>query len=184
MTIFETMNHMNRHTYLFIITLLLALLPVLSFGQRPAGNTFVAFDPPGRSRIYYGIGDEIFLKLDDDKDFTPWVITGVTDSGFVVEGRHFVNPARVKAIKVYPKRALRGVKRLLLFGGVGLPVLMVANFFISKDQQFVFIPTVAGISGGMLVTWLILKSFDWAGIRYKVTPERPLKMLIMDMKAP
>lgn len=178
------MNITNKHPYLFILALLLTLLPALSFAQKPPGNSFVAFDPPGRSRLYYGIGDEIFLKLDDEKEFSSWVITSVTDSGFVVEGRHFVDPARVKAIKVYPKRAVRGLKRILLFGGVGLPVLMVANFFISKDQQFVFIPTVAGISGGMLVTWLILKSFDWAGIRYKVSPERPLKMLIMDMKAP
>lgn len=169
---------------LFTVTLLLFITVLWADAQRPGNNTFVAFDPPGRSRLYYGIGDEIFLKLDDDKDFTPWVITSVTDSGFVVEGRHFVNPERVKAIKVYPKKPMRGLKRFLLFGGVGLPVLMVANFFISKEQQFIFVPTVAGISGGMLVTWLILKSFDWAGVRYKVTPERPLKMLILDMKAP
>lgn len=169
--------------HIFTISLLLLITVLGTNAQRPT-NSFVAFDPPGRSRLYYGIGDEIFLKLDDEKEFTPWTITSVTDSGFVVEGRHFVDPTRVKAIKVYPKRPMRGLKRLLLFGGVGLPVLMVANFFISKDQQFVFIPTVAGISGGMLVTWLILKSFDWTGVRYKVSPERPLKMLILDMKAP
>ena len=147
-------------------------------------NRYVAFDPPGRSRLYYGVGDEIYMKLDDDKTFTPWVITSVTDSGFVVEGRHFVDPARVSAIKVYPKRKLRGLKRLLIYGGAGLPILMVVNAFISHSQQTAFIPAVAGVSGGMILTWLILKSFDWAGIRYRVSPERPLKMLILDMKAP
>jgi len=147
-------------------------------------NRYVAFDPPGRSRIYYGIGDEIFLKIDDEKTFTPWVITSVTDSGFTVEGKHFVDPARVSAIKVYPKRKMRGLKRVLLYGGVALPVLMVANFFINPSQSKIFIPSVAGISGGMLITWLILKSFDWAGVRYKVSPDRPLKMIILDMKAP
>ena len=167
---------------LFTVTLLL-LAAVWAHAQRPV-NRFVAFDPPGRARIYYGIGDDIYMKLDDEKEFTPWTITDVRDSGFVVQGQHFVDPARVKAIKVYPKRAMQGLKRLLLYGGVALPVLMVANFFIAKDQQAVFIPSVAGISGGMLITWLILKSFDWAGVRYKVTPQRPLKMLILDMQAP
>ena len=168
-------------------TAILLLLVATAWAQAQTQNPFnryVAFDPPGRSRLYYGIGDEIYLKIDDDKTFTPWVITSVTDSGFVVEGRHFVDPARVSAIKVYPKHKLKGLKRLLLYGGVALPVLMVANAFIDGNQQRVFIPTVAGISGGMLLTWLVLKSFDWAGVRYKVSPNRPLKMLILDMKAP
>jgi len=153
--------------------------------QNPfASNRYVAFDPPGRSRVYYGIGDEIFMKLDDEKKFTAWTITSVTDSGFVVENHHFVDPARVSALKVYPKRKLRGLKRVLIYGGAALPALMLINYAISPDQSRVFVPAVAGISGGMIVTWLILKSFDWAGTRYKVSEDRPLKMLILDMKAP
>lgn len=152
--------------------------------QNPFGNRYVAFDPPGRSRVYYGVGDEIFIKLDEEKTFTPWIITSVTDSGFVVEGNHFVDPTRVSALKVYPKRKLRGLKRLLIYGGASLPALMLLNYAISPNQSRIFVPAVAGISGGMLVSWLILKSFDWAGVRYKVKPERPLKMLILDMKAP
>ena len=152
--------------------------------QNPFGNRYVAFDPPGRSRVYYGVGDEIFIKLDEEKTFTPWVITSVTDCGFVVEGNHFVDPARVSALKVYPKRKLRGLKRILIYGGAALPALMLLNYAISPNQSRIFVPAVAGISGGMLVSWLILKLFDWAGVRYKVKPERPLKMLILDMKAP
>lgn len=156
------------------------LLSLVSFTGLQA-QKFVAFDPPGRNRVYYGIGDEIYLKLDDDKEFTPWVVTNVTDSGFVVEGRHFVDPDRVSAIKVYPKRKLRGLKRVLIYGGVALPLLMITNFFINPSESQIFIPTVAGVSGGMIFTWLILKSFDWAGMRYKVNKNRPLKMLILEM---
>jgi hypothetical protein len=152
--------------------------------QNPFGNKYVAFDPPGRGRIYYGIGDEIFLKMDGDKNFTPWTVTAVSDSGFVVEGSHFVDPEKVSAIKVYPKRKLRGLKRILIYGGVALPALMLLNYAIKPSESRLLVPTVAGISGGMIVTWLILKSFDWAGVRYKVSPDRPLKMLILDMKAP
>lgn len=170
--------------YATILFLLLAACGLSAQAQPLPNNRYVAFDPPGRSRLYFGIGDDIYLKLEGDKNFTPWVITSVYDSGFVVEGRHFVDPARVKAIKVYPKRKIRAIKRLLLYGGATLPALMLVNFIISKDQQLVFVPAVAGVSGGMLLTWLILKSFDWAGMRYKVTEDRPLKMLILDMKAP
>jgi hypothetical protein len=166
------------------ILFFLSLLASEAQTQNPFGNRYVAFDPPGRSRVYYGVGDEIFIKLDDDKKFVPWVITSVTDSGFVVEGNHFVDPARVSALKVYPKRKLRGLKRVLIYGGAALPALMLINYAISPSQSRIFVPAVAGISGGMLVSWLILKSFDWAGVRYKIKPDRPLKMLILDMKAP
>ena len=70
-----------------ILLLLVASVWAQAQTQNPF-NRYVAFDPPGRSRLYFGIGDEIYLKIDDDKTFTPWVITSVTDSGFVVEGRH------------------------------------------------------------------------------------------------
>ncbi|MCG9910823.1 MAG: hypothetical protein MH137_05920 [Flavobacteriales bacterium] len=169
---------------LFIfLSLLLSGCMELIHAQNPF-NRYVAFDPPARKRVYYGIGDEILIKLDDDKHFTPWVITAVTDSGFVVEGKHFVHPERVSAIKMYPKRRLVGLKRILIYGGAALPVLMLTNYALNPSQSQIFIPTVAGVSGGMIFTWLILKSFDWGGMRYKVNQNRPLKMLILDMKAP
>lgn len=174
---------MKKLFYLFFF-FLSACVSVSAQTQNPFTNRFVAFDPPGRQRVYYGIGDEIYLKIDDDKTFTPWTITSVTDSGFVVEGKHFVDPATVTGIKVYPKRKLRALKRILIYGGAALPTLMLLNYAINPSQSRIFVPTVAGISGGMIVAWLILKSFDWAGVRYKVKPERPLKMLILDMKAP
>jgi hypothetical protein len=163
----------------FVFVLFL-LLPLSGLAQ----NRFVAFDPPGKKRIYYSVGDEIRLRFEGEKSFTSWLITSVTDSGFVVEGRHFVKPERVSGIHVYPRRPVRMLKRLLLYGGAGLPILMVANYALNPSDSRIFIPTVAGISGGMLASWLILKSFDWAGIKYKVSSERPLKMLILDLNPP
>ncbi len=162
------------------VLVLFLLMPLSGLAQ----NRFVAFDPPGKKRIYFSVGDEIRLRFEGEKSFTPWIITSVTDSGFVVEGRHFVKPERVTGIKVYPRRPVRMLKRLLLYGGAGLPLLMVANYALNPSDSRIFIPTVAGISGGMLTTWLILKSFDWAGMKYKVSAERPLKMLILDISAP
>jgi hypothetical protein len=166
-------------TFRFVFVLFL-LLPLSGLAQ----NRFVAFDPPGKKRIYYSVGDEIRLRFEGEKSFTSWLITSVTDSGFVVEGRHFVKPERVTGIHVYPRRPVRMLKRLLLYGGAGLPILMVANYALNPSESRIFIPTVAGISGGMLASWLILKSFDWAGIKYKVSSERPLKMLILDLNPP
>lgn len=172
-----------KKTIAFFIFSLISLLGTYAQTQNPF-NRYVAFDAPGRSRIYYGVGDDIYLKLDDDKQFTPYTITAISDSGFVIEGREFIDPSRATAIKVYPKRKLRGLKRLLIYGGAALPALMLINYAINPSESKIFIPTVAGVSGGMIVSWLILKSFDWAGVRYKIKPDRPLKMLILDMKAP
>lgn len=174
---------MMSRLFVFILMVMSGLF-AYGQGQNPYANRFVAFDPPARSRIYFGIGDDIIMKIDDEKTFTAWMITAVTDSGFVVEGGHFVDPERVSAIKVYPKRKMRGLKRTLLYGGAGLPALMLLNYAISPGTSRVFVPAVGIVSGSMLITWLILKSFDWAGVRYKVSSERPLKMLILDMKAP
>lgn len=176
------MNRFFKETFLFIF-LCLGFVIANAQTQNPF-NRFVAFDAPGRARIYYTIGDDIYLKLDDDKRFTPYTITSISDSGFVVEGREFIDPSRAKALKVYPQKKLRGLKRLLIYGGAALPILMLVNYAITPDQSRIFIPSVAGVSGGMIVTWLILKSFDWSGVRYKVSPDRPLKILILDMKAP
>lgn len=174
-----------RQLFLFFIFSVAASIGLSAQTQNPYANKrYVAFDPPGRSRIYYGIGDEIFMKVDDDQRFSPWTITSITDSGFVVEGKRFIEPSHVSAIKVYPKRKLRGLKRLLIYGGAALPTLMLLNYAISPSQSRIFVPAVAGVSGGMIISWLILKSFDWAGVRYKIKPERPLKMLILDMSAP
>ncbi len=156
------------------------LLPVLGWAQ----NRFVAFDPPCKKRVYYAVGDEIRIRLDGDRHFTPWIITSISDSGFVVEGKHFVKPDMVTGIKMYPRRPMRALKRLLIYGGAGLPILMVTNYALNPSQSEIFIPTVAGVSAGMITTWLILKSFDWAGMKYKVNEERPLKMLILDFSAP
>jgi hypothetical protein len=144
----------------------------------------VAFDPPGKRRVYYAVGDEIRLRLEGDRHFTPWIITSITDSGFVVEGKHFVRPDMVSGIKMYPRRPMRTLKRLLIYGGAGLPILLVANYALNPAGSEIFVPTVAATSAGMITTWLILKSFDWAGMKYKVNADRPLKMLILDLSAP
>lgn len=170
------MQILQRLLFLFLIISFVSLSNVWS--QR-----FLAIYKNNGSRELFYQGEEVKIKLSGEDAFTSRTIFSVTDSGFVTDGRNFVRLSDVTHVKVYSKKQKRVIKALLLYGGLMVPAVSGVNGLINKTSP-VFSTWSLIYGGASLATYGTLMAIDHAGKTYKITENRPLKVIILDMNAP
>lgn len=163
----------------------LILITMLHFSSviNVMSQRFLAIYKNNGSRELFYQGEEIKIKLTGEDAFTSRTIFSVTDSGFVTDGRNFVNLNDVTHVKVYSKKQKRVIKALLLYGGLMVPAVSGVNGLINKTSP-VFSTWSLIYGGASLATYGTLMAIDHSGKTYKIAPSRPLKVIILDMNAP
>jgi|GEM_PF-1007071 len=131
-----------------------------------------AFDPPGRKRFYFNVGDEIHIRLRDQKQPGTYLITDVRDSGLVLEARFFTPYEDIHSIKLFPRKRNRGLKKALAYGGIVLPAITLVNALINPGTSLQVGIPLLGVAVPALATYLGLKMNDWVGITYNCRRNR------------
>lgn len=162
---------------LFVISILL-LLVLQAEAQR-----FMTFQPPGgpRKKVTYSLMDEITLKFKGEKGFYTGSITHITDTAFFVNNIA-VKPSEVDALRVRTGKDRAIIPRLLGGGAHLYLAVRIINSLINHLNPIIT-PWELIICGAIIVPYYVYEFAINTKIRtYRVTPFRPLRIVILDNK--
>lgn len=132
----------------------------------------VAFDPPGRKRFYFNVGDEIHIRLRNENQINTYLITDVRDSGLVLEARFFTPYEDIQSIRLFPRKRNRGAKKILAYTGILLPAITLVNALINPGTNLQVGVPLLGVAVPTLAAYLGLKMNDWVGVTYNCRRNR------------
>jgi hypothetical protein len=161
----------------FVVVILL-----LNYFQAEA-QRFMTFQPPGgpRKKVTYSLMDEITLKFKGEKGFYTGSITHITDTAFFVNNIA-VKPSQVDALRVRTGKDRAIIPRLLGGGAHLYLAVRIINSLINNLNPIIT-PWELIICGAIIVPYYVYEFAVNTKIRtYRVTPYRPLRIVILDSK--
>lgn len=99
-------------------------------------------------------------------------ITLINDSGIVFDNRYFAYYTDIDKITLFPRKRVRGLKKIMAFGGLVFPGVSAANAIFNKNIPKDNLGYIALGAVPFAATYLGLKMNDWVGVTYNTKRNR------------
>ncbi len=163
---------MARNRTLIFAWLVFYFIPS-GYAQKSLRVSFMRFSSPKVREVF--VGDRLEYKVKGSSKFRTGIIANLNDSLIVLASEKIIPLSQLKAIRIQKnKYHLKLFQTVFVYGAVGYPLLVSANYFIVPNSQGLNVGT-AIISGSFLVAAVIMHELNVHRIR--ITPRKQLLVL-------